>query len=389
MVFRRRNPVEAETPPPTSDPTPSRAEPASSPIEADKAVDFLAELLRAYGEHAFDLGSQRASEIRELFEAWARHLLIGVPAPSHAAPDEDQERDPAAKRDLPGLRQAFGRQRRSERDYVVAALGDFRDATWAFISGLRRSLTVEQAADRRIGHRMRRLESAVRSGDAGTIRTEAQETVGLLTEILSERGARHQAQITEMARRLEGLRDELDNVRAQAAIDSLTGVYNRAAFDEQIEREVDLATLFGRRACLIMVDIDHFKWVNDNHGHPVGDQVLREVADTLSRCFMRRDDFLARYGGEEFVIVLRDLETDVASGLAERGMTAIRNLEVEVAGADEPLRLTASMGLARLRQGEGAPSWIERADRALYQAKDAGRDRVVVDPVDADESGTP
>jgi len=204
----------------------------------------------------------------------------------------------------------------------------------------------------------------------------------LLTEFLAERGARHEEQITEMAGRLESLRDELDNVRKQAAIDPVTSIYNRAAFDEQIEREVDLATLFGKRGCLVMVDIDHFKWVNDTHGHPCGDEVLKQFAATLTRCFMRRDDFVARYGGEEFVIVLRELELPTATDVAERGMNALRNLEVFFGQMEEPIRMTASMGIARLRQGETAASWVERADRALYQAKNAGRDRIEVDPID-------
>ena len=197
---------------------------------------------------------------------------------------------------------------------------------------------------------MRRLEGAVRSGDADKIKDEAQETVTLLTEFLSERGARHEAQITEMAARLQGLRDELDSVRKQAAVDSLTQIYNRSAFDEQIEREIDLATLFGKRGCLLMIDIDHFKWVNDTHGHPCGDAVLREVAQTLKRCFMRRDDFVARYGGEEFAIVLRDITLPVARDVSERGMAGIRNLEIPYPGLEEPLRITISMGIARLRR---------------------------------------
>jgi len=233
---------------------------------------------------------------------------------------------------------------------------------------------------------MRRLEGAVRSGESDRIKNEAQETVTLLTEFLAARGTRYQEQIQQMASRLEGLRDELDSVRKQAAIDAVTKIYNRAAFDEQIEREIDLATLFGQRGCLIMLDIDHFKWVNDNHGHPCGDAVLRQVADTLTRCFMRRDDFVARYGGEEFAIVLRDIELPVASDLAERGMTALRNLEIEYGELEEPLRITVSMGIARLRQGETAASWIERSDRALYQAKDGGRDRIELDPIDLDEA---
>lgn len=361
---------------------------AAPAIPADRAVDFIAEMLRTLGENAFDVGAMRAAEIGELFEGWARHLLIGTPAPGHAPAQGEPARkneSAGARRDLPGLRRTFRDHRVAEATYVTTALGEFREATWAFISGLRRSLSVEQTADRRINHRMRRLEGAVRSGDPVKIKSEAQDTVTLLTEFLAERGARHQEQIAAMAARLESLRGELDDVRAQASIDALTKLYNRASFDEQIEREVDLATLFGKRGCLVMLDIDHFKWVNDTHGHPCGDQVLRETAETLTRCFKRKDDFIARYGGEEFAIVLRDLDIKTAKTVAERGMGAIRILEIHRDGLPEPLRITVSMGIARLRPGETATSWIERADRALYQAKNGGRDRIEIDPIDLEE----
>ncbi len=369
----------------TRDPGPD-ASAGPEPIPADRAVDLSADLLRILGEQAFDVGPRSTEEIRTFFEAWARHLLLGVIPPGREGANAGDPAAPGSRRDLPGLRRAVRDHRSREVDYVETSLGQFREAAWAFISGLRRSLTVEQNADRRIGHRMRRLEGAVRSGDATKIRDEAQGTVKILTEFLAERGERHQAQIQQMAAKLQGLRDELDSVRKQAAIDPVTGIYNRAAFDEQIEREIDLATLFGWRSCLIMVDVDHFKWVNDTHGHPCGDQVLRQVAQTLSRCFMRRDDFVARYGGEEFVVVLRDIALPLAGDVAERGMNAIRNLEIAWGELDEPIRVTASMGIARLRPGETANPWIERADRALYQAKDAGRDRVVLDPIDLDEA---
>ncbi len=361
---------------------------AAPPIPADRAVDFIAEMLRTLGENAFDVGAMRAAEVGELFEGWARHLLVGTPAPGHARAQGEPARrseSAGARRDLPGLRRTFRDHRIAESHYVTTALGEFREATWAFISGLRRSLSVEQTADRRINHRMRRLEGAVRSGDPVKIKSEAQDMVTLLTEFLAERGARHQEQIAAMAVRLESLRGELDDVRAQASIDALTKLYNRASFDEQIEREVDLATLFGKRACLVMLDIDDFKWVNDTHGHPCGDQVLRETAETLTRCFKRKDDFIARYGGEEFAIVLRDLDIPTARTVAERGMGAIRILEIHREGLPEPLRITVSMGIARLRPGETAASWIERADRALYQAKNGGRDRIEIDPIDLEE----
>lgn len=362
------------------------AQTAGEAIPADRALDLLADFLRTMGEQAFDVGPRSAEEIGEWFEHWARHLLLGLTPPGREGVAPGKPADPGSPRDVPGLRRAVREHRTSEVEYVTGALGEFREAAWAFISGLRRSLTVEQNADRRIGHRMRRLEGAVRGGEPTRIKDEAQETVRILTEYLSERGERHQQQIQQMASKLEGLREELDSVRKQAATDPVTRIYNRAAFDEQIEREIDLATLFGWRGCLIMVDIDHFKWVNDNHGHPCGDEVLRQVAQTLTRCFMRKDDFVARYGGEEFAILLRDIPLPLAGDVAERGMTAVRNLEVHWDGADEPIRITASMGLARLRPGETAAAWVERADRALYRAKDGGRDRIELDPVDLDEA---
>ncbi len=394
MVFgkRKKNAEKDAKPAKAVASTEAPQDDAAALIPADRALDMMADLLRILGEHAFDVGPHSAEEIEETFETWARHLLIGVPPPrsrsddGHDANKKDEEERRGGKRDLPGLRRAVKEQRIAENEYVTTSLGDFREAAWSFISGLRRSLTVEQAADRRIGHRMRRLEGAVRSGEPDKIKNEAQETVSLLTEFLAERGARHQEQIQQMAARLDKLRDELDSVRKQAAIDPVTKIYNRAAFDEQIEREIDLATLFGTRGCLIMVDLDHFKWVNDTHGHPCGDAVLRQVADALTRCFMRKDDFVARYGGEEFAVVLRDIDLPTARDVAERGMTTIRNLEIFHGEIEEPIRVTASMGVARLRQGETSQSWVERADRALYQAKDAGRDRIEVDPIDLDEA---
>jgi len=413
MFFRKRKGRGSGKPKPASATTQAVPEPATSatadpgsdapvsaePISADQALDLLAELLRGYGEYAFEIDQRSAEAIEAHFEAWARHLLVGLPPPPRDAAARDADPGeapttsaatsrnppgPGGRRDLPGLRLAFREQRKREHTYVTTSLGQFREAAWSFISGLRRSLTAEQSADRRIGHRMRRLESAIRGGEAARIRSEAQETVQLLSEFLAERGSRQQAQIREMAVRLESLRDELDHARAQAAIDGLTGLYNRAAFDEQIEREIDLATLFGRHPCLILIDIDHFKWINDNRGHPCGDEVLRQFAATLSRCFMRRDDFLARFGGEEFVVVLRDIDVPTARELAERAMNTIRNLEVQFGEEEDPLRVTASMGLARLRAGESSASWLERTDRALYQAKDLGRDRVEADPIDAE-----
>ncbi len=95
-------------------------------------------------------------------------------------------------------------------------------------------------------------------------------------------------------------------MRTQATLDSLTNLYNRAAFDQEVEKVGALGLLLGSMPCLLLVDVDHFKAINDQYGHPAGDQVLKAVAENLVRHFLRKEDFVARYGGEEFAIVVRD-----------------------------------------------------------------------------------
>lgn len=134
-----------------------KSDSGEEPIAADRALDFMAEMLRILGERAFDIGPKSAGEIEIFFETWARHLLVGVAPPGREMNADEDAAPDASKRDLPGLRRALRDHRDSEKDYVTTSLGDFRDATWSFISGLRRSLSAEQSSDRQISHRMRRL----------------------------------------------------------------------------------------------------------------------------------------------------------------------------------------------------------------------------------------
>ncbi len=381
---RKRASAGAPMPRPALDAADDEA-PKGPPLGADEAVDFIAELLRIQGEHAFDLDDADAETIAEMHDGWARHLLVGVAPPGRELLDVEggQLPRPDARRDIPGLRNYFTEHRSHESRYVVASMDDLREAIWTFIHGLRRGMTEDQASDRQVAHRMRRLEQAVRSNDTDRIKNEANETIGLMSRLISERGHRYEEQIGSLADRLERMRGELDAVRRKAATDGLTGLYNRAAFDEQIERELDFASLFGHSICLLMVDVDDFKWVNDTYGHPVGDEVLRLIARCLGMSFVRKDDYSARYGGEEFVVILREVDAATAKGLTERLMHAVRHLEIDYEKADS-LRVSVSVGVAQLRRGETSAQWIERADKALYRAKQAGKDRVEADPDDLD-----
>ena len=133
----------------------------------------------------------------------------------------------------------------------------------------------------------------------------------------------------------------------------------------------------GHSDCLLLLDLDHFKAVNDRHGHRGGDQLLREVARVLETVVVRRTDLVARYGGEEFAVVLDDADEQDGERVAERIRKAIGELRVPFEGQE--LRVTASVGVAViLEDGEDPSTWLEAADQALYQAKSDGRDRVVL-----------
>lgn len=162
-------------------------------------------------------------------------------------------------------------------------------------------------------------------------------------------------------------------LRDQARIDNLTGVFNRRAMEELSQRELARVSRHGRPLSLIMVDIDHFKRLNDNHGHQAGDMVLSKLAGILKNN-LRSQDFVIRYGGEEFLLLLPDTDLDRAGLAAEKLRVYVRETGF---GSQGDLKATISLGAAEFQPGEDWEQLVGRADAALYQAKEQGRDRVV------------
>jgi diguanylate cyclase (GGDEF)-like protein len=159
--------------------------------------------------------------------------------------------------------------------------------------------------------------------------------------------------------------------------DTLTRAHNRRYFLERLGAEIAYARRHASRLSLIMFDLDHFKRVNDVHGHLAGDEVLREVAAMVSR-LIRAEDVFARYGGEEFVVLARAIEHDNAARFAERIRAAVERLEI--AAESTVLRVTVSLGVASIDElaatGRDSEALFRLADERLYDAKSAGRNRV-------------
>jgi two-component system cell cycle response regulator len=185
-------------------------------------------------------------------------------------------------------------------------------------------------------------------------------------------------------RYIEQMSAALDEGLEAAMLDALTGVGNRRSFDVKIEPLVKRAATGGGALSLLMFDIDRFKAVNDEHGHAVGDALLREFAARLSAT-VRPLDIICRYGGEEFLVIMPGTSGDLAALAAER-------LRKRIAAAPFPvspslsLTVTASAGVAAVRPADTAEDVLQRADEALYRAKAAGRNRVMGEPPSATSS---
>jgi diguanylate cyclase (GGDEF)-like protein len=240
------------------------------------------------------------------------------------------------------------------------------------------SLAVADAADMlqiRVGHQQSFQEIAMQASQG---LMSLHMSYHALTEQLQE-SLTTQRRLTEQ---LEGLNRDLER---RALTDELTGLPNRRAFDEAMERESERSQRLGQAAAVMMADIDRFKRVNDVHGHLAGDAVLREVGRAIMAC-TRACDFAARYGGEEFVIILPHTSMDGAAVAAERLRSCVEGLRVEHEGRLIPV--TISIGVAPMGpdQGQGRRAStiaLRAADDALYEAKESGRNRVVAGSVAA------
>lgn len=340
--------------------------------DLDASIDAVVALLKAFGEHAFDTDNVSADDTRSECEGWARRISLGEQLGVEGGP---------LKRDFGGARRYFAAHRAHEREYVSSSVSNLREAVHAFARCLTRTVGEDRSADARVGAQLGHLVAAFRANDADVIRREAEGVVQVVSDVMEQRKKLQQEQMQMLSEKIHDLKAELHEARESAALDPLTQLHNRSSLDSQLERVADLSFLMSAMPCLLMIDVDHFKSVNDRFGHPIGDEVLRRVADTLVRNFLRREDFVARYGGEEFVVVVPDSSSHAVRQRAERVRQAIA--EIGFSKGSEHFGVTASIGVAVLGPGDTGKTWLSRADAALYEAKSAGRNRVVF----AEDSG--
>lgn len=357
---------------------PSDASPqGEAPLLEQTALDQLAAVLRIWAQHAFDLDEIKAQSIAEQLERWSLHVLMASPVTGSggrpaAAPAPDQQ----ARRDWTGLREFVTRIRRGEQAYVNRQILGTRQVMGDFVQTLGQVLAEDQEEQSKVMAVIHDLRGTIENNaPVEVLSQEAMHAINLIAGIARERSQRHQGLLNDLTTKLQALRGELDAAQREMELDPLTRLFNRKAFDIQLERVFELCKLSGQPACLMMVDADHFKNVNDKHGHPAGDLVLKRLADCCAQGFPRKTDFVARYGGEEFVVVLQDTPARTALQLGQRLLESVRAISVAYEGGE--LGITVSIGMAELEPHTSSGQWLRATDSALYEAKKAGRDRIV------------
>jgi diguanylate cyclase len=340
-------------------------QPDDPDLAANEALETLATLLGVLArvdEHEAE---------RQTLHGWVHHLVNRARSPATT-------QLPAGLRDWAGARNAITRLLHERRSRTDKALQDLRHAVSTISGTLGRAVADDRAIGARARAELLRLREAVEDKPPEEIRRCALQAVEVISGAMDEREkawARRLGEISAHARVLEG---RLEVAEREGAVDPLTRLANRRAFDAQLTDALHAVASEREHSVLVLFDIDHFKRLNDGYGHVIGDAVLKTFAHVLSLSFPRQRDCVARFGGEEFAVILRGSKAFDGLRLAERALGRVREIELKTDGGT--IGVTTSAGVAEFRPDDDQESILKRADAALYRAKQGGRDRAVLAP---------
>lgn len=368
-MFFTRKPAK---PAPRSQSAPPSAPAASgaSNGEATLLLDALGGILQAYARFPLETESMDAEASKAKISDWMRHATMGAKHPSRAGDVQGG----LAARDWRGLIHFVGEHRRSEFNQVQKGMRELRDTIWSLVASAHRVAQADAAQS--VTQQMDRVRAAVEGDDTAAVRREALAAVQAVGSLLERQREEQKREFVALADRVRALGTQLEEARRESMIDPLTQLANRKGFEEFLARAIALHTLSGEPASLLMIDMDKFKVANDQFGHDIGDAALRTVGNCLARVFLRRCDLVCRYGGDEFAVLLSETGSAKAMTLGERVATAVREARLPDRAAS--LSLNLSVGIAELARGDSASTWLQRADAALYAAKQAGGGKVNV-----------
>lgn len=338
------------------------------------ALDTLAAVLRTLGKTAFSLDGTPTDAIAKRFDAWARHLLIRSRPPAREGADDDDEAPGSADRDWPGAIAFVGEHRKRENQAVAETVSGLREAVRSFMQAATKLRQISGVADDSTKKGIDRLKKAVEKSAPVELKREIMSVASDLEALVEVRKKSELAVTQMLADKVRELTGQLEEARREGSTDPLTRLPNRRTLDAVLDELLELCQVTAQPVALALIDLDAFKSVNDTHGHLAGDQVLKLVADQLTRTFLRKYDLVARLGGDEFAVLLRDTTANDAKRMLVK---ASQNVAAAPAFKGGPI-VTLSVGVVDMVLGDTAESLFERADKALYRAKNGGRNRVEV-----------
>ena len=267
---------------------------------------------------------------------------------------------------------------KKQKEYLKDRENEFKE----IIDLLTKAMAVvdndNQVYNEKIYKQSEKLEKITLLDDIKKIKNELIIEIENIRKTLREKELHDSEKLEKLSKKVNSLNVELEKAKEESVKDGLTGIYNRKAFDRYIRKLVERNTVKKAPFSILLLDIDDFKKVNDNFGHQTGDRMLMAMANKC-REFIRSDDFLARYGGEEFVVVLpgASLRNAVKKGKLICKEIAKARYALEDSKEDTIISITISIGASVHKKGDTVATIIERADKALYTAKQAGKNRVV------------
>lgn len=319
-------------------------------------------ILDTYSRHLLEIDGHPTRKIREQIDQFTKELLQGNP--------EKMEKTYFR------IRQFFSTHRLEEYTYVNKTLEDFRTIIWDFIEQLSEEFQIDKKNDQELNQSFHLLKDAVEANSIPTLKNQARQFIDQYIEFQTRKDERRDHRIHHLKKNLDQVKNKLVEANQSMKMDHLTQVNNRLSFDEHMKQQYQFSHLYQQPVCLLMLDIDHFKKINDQYGHPVGDFILQECCRVLRSVFHREHDFIARVGGEEFAIILPYYHTEHAVTKAEQALQKIRS---EIYIKDEHrIQFTISIGIAELNKSETVEQWYKRADSALYLSKNSGRNKLTV-----------
>ncbi len=333
-----------------------------SSLGEDRAT--LLFILDTYNKHLMEIEGHSLRKTRETLDEYAKELI--------------SPRDKNPERVLFRLRQFFSAYRIDETTYFQKTFEDFRTIIWDFVDQLAEDVGHEEKEDFEMRQSLDELKEAVESNSIDDLKNRSRKFIDSYIEKQYKKDKRRKTRMKSIRKNLTKVKKQLGEASSAARTDHLTNAYNRKTFDEYCAHFVKLLQASGQQCSLLLVDIDHFKRINDTYGHPIGDFILKELVGTLKNVFTREGDLVARIGGEEFAIILPDYNAEQALKKADELMAKVR-AEVYVQDHHQ-IRFTVSMGIAQLTSQEEVACWVKRADLALYNSKNTGRNRATVAP---------